>query len=565
MSLLASIVASPPADQELEAQMHFRIPGISALEVSSLNSRSPTQLRATYRAVFQQLMGLIAVLAVVCFLTLCFRKWRIHGLGASQRSLAKEEHDGLESKENETQQRLLCETRGPDMLGEESDAISLEVGEEEAVDDDDLYESHPTTMYAEPKRLSTSVRPRRRRFPTLQGISVVPPLLMYGPPPTSVGAPEVWEEARDATGESSSNKRPALEEVSRRAKEAIERSVGILEVLNLLLEEGFQALLTCEAEDLLSTSVAHYVRVLTQSLQAQAQVSLLACERWAQFLSREYVLERMWTIVKAKNLVSEVRSVFDFGPEDSEAREPMASMTLDLRMIFRMQLVYRNSLACLEKLFCEGVKETAALAAQLASAEELVEWCSLYQNMWPFRKGTYAEEQLLLQERKLRGLLKTLRPVVTAFEMWGKNPRVEPLKAVRAYIDAVSALLAIHLEYPRRFILQGLVPWLGELRRVVNLIRERPRLRDGWRNFVRHFCMLYVEPCLLPHGEDLAEALHQADGVIRRVESKGKTRVKDSSMIKRNLRASRYGFSGMLILQLAQDVHEGKPLVAHQH
>ncbi|KAL8437464.1 hypothetical protein ACSSS7_000936 [Eimeria intestinalis] len=507
--------SSPLPDQDVEVQRHLPIRGI---ERPWLNGRSTRHLRLTAKTLFQPLTGLIAILAAVFIVVTCFRKSRIQGRGASQRWLAKEEEDGPESKR---EQRDLCQARNPDVVDEERGPSPQEDGvAADGEDVEDLYAMPPTTFYDDPEtlRLSTPHRPRKKKLPGFIPLGYILPRGEEGPQPTYKGETEVLEEPRDPEGGSSSIGAARYEAVLRRARQASERSVKSLDVLTLLLREGYDALLASEAKALQSESVARYVGTLTQSLEAQAEVALLACERWAPLLSPESVLEWEGAIVTARNLLSRVRGTFEFRFASPETVEPMGGMTLECLMIFRMQYVHSESLALLENLFFEGPQVAAAFAGQLTSARELLSWFNRYRRLGAFEQGTYANAHLRARERKLSGMVKTLEAISSAYKMWGCDPKAAPLQAVETHTRALVALLAIHKEIPDQFIAEGIVPWWEELKRVVDILRERPRGRRAWRSLARHFFTFYVLPCLNPDEYSLPRALLVAEDVIKRVQ-----------------------------------------------
>ncbi|KAL8447452.1 hypothetical protein Emed_004406 [Eimeria media] len=508
--------------EEVAAQRHPQAPPFSTLEKPLLKERSRTRPRvASKAAAFPTLTGLISVLAVVFVFILCFRKPKRHGGGASGRRLAEEgDSDGLEAQEEEQQQRDLCQTREPEVSDGESDAHAHSSGEGEATDEEDLYAEPPTTFYQEPQGLSTSAPRSKIHRSSFKPRSAIFPRGVYVPLPTNAGELEVLEEPRDTEGDSPFDGDSAREAASRRAKEAAERSVKSLDALTLLLQEGFEALLACEAENPMTTSTAAYVNALARSLAAQAEWGLLACGRWAPWLSRQSLLNWEGTIIKAQTVVSGVRSMFNLIPEELEESGPMAGMPLGLLMITRMQYVHHDVLSSVEKLFREGVQEAAVVGAHLADVEELVGLYNHYESLMAFRPGTHVYEQLSLRERKLRGVLDPLRPVVKAFEIWGTDPGADPLTTLQTHINAVSGLFAIHKEYPERFIARGLVPWLSELKRVVNVLREPLRGGEGWGSKVRFFLKSYVQPFMAPNEAKLARTLLGAEGLIARVEQR---------------------------------------------
>ncbi|KAL8443691.1 hypothetical protein Emag_005864 [Eimeria magna] len=376
----------------------------------------------------------------------------------------------------------------------------------------------PTTFYSDPEGPSTSASHRGRHHRNLEPLWTIFPHDIHVPLPTKPGAVAVLEEPRDASDIES-----AYDAASLRANEAIDRSVKTLDVMTSLLQEGFQALLESENTNLLSTPMARYVSSLTVSLEAQVELSLIACARWAPLLSRQSVLDWVGTIILAQNSVSDVRSMVHLGHEEAETSGLMGGMLLELQMIFRMHYVHHELLLSVEKLFEEGLGEVAVVQAHLANAEEMVQWFRRYQRMRAFHEGTFVHSQLLVRERKLNGVLKTLQPVISAFEMWGENPRSAPLRAVRTHLQAVSALLAIHSEYPDRFVAEGLVVWLDELKRVVDALGGRPRRQEDWRSTVRRFLTFYFRPCGAQNAHTLRSALLEADALISRVEQRLKS------------------------------------------
>ncbi|KAL8425803.1 hypothetical protein Efla_004155 [Eimeria flavescens] len=415
--------------------------------------------------------GLLAALAVVLLVALCFWRFGAETSGRHPRKLL--ETDGNQEEQEDDEDISSCEAAVEDSsMGDgsslaKSDSFSglfyeveetggqngIGQGDSEGDDedaasgddgkgDDDLYSTPPINEFEAPSGLTSSVYLLYPHLLNRGDFSLQLPHLPTEVVTTYSGVPSVLETEKDSSAAVLIGDEPLLETITRRAVIQLETSVRVNDALCILLERAHENFLKRPSYNRGASSLAHHLGSLMESLEVQIEIGLQAYSRCGLFLTRQLQLQWLGTLVKSKYFVSLVRKEAGIAVSNGDSS---AGMPPEVSLSVRMQIALQDLLRCLEGVFAAGRQET-----------EMLPIAGTY-NGFNKQPSTMSPAQLVLR--------------------------------LEQRTEALSSLLGCSRDCPTRFPPSGLEPWLSDLKELVirtqSVFQPEQSLQQRFKHLLR--------------------------------------------------------------------------------